>query len=78
MQLLYKNERYGLNDEKEKVLRQNNTEFKQNSRVTNLPFLYIQNKISSPILFFIIYLHFIHCKLIKNELWIAQRLLVKR
>lgn len=29
MQLLYKNERYGLNDENEKVLWQNNTEFEQ-------------------------------------------------
>ena len=27
MQLLYKNERYGLNDENEKVFWQNNTEF---------------------------------------------------
>lgn len=29
MQLLYKNERYGLNDENEKVLWQNNIEFEQ-------------------------------------------------
>ena len=29
MQLLYKNERYGLNDENEKVFWQNNTEFEQ-------------------------------------------------
>lgn len=28
--------------------------------------------------FFIIYLHFILCKLIKNKPWTAQRLLVKK
>ena len=36
MQLLYKNERYGLNDENEKVLWQNNTEIEQISPLEQL------------------------------------------
>lgn len=46
--------------------------------VANLPFFTYSEQKQSAQFFFIIYLHFILCKLIKNKPWTAQRLLVKK